>query len=47
MKWSHFTPLKRVEHYTIFLHQLGLFSEQDKNEILNKIIHLNQRQSDK
>lgn len=47
MNWSQFNPLKRVEHYTIFLHHLGLFSEQDKNEILKKIMHFNQRQSDK
>lgn len=36
MNWSQFNPLKRVENYTIFLHHLGLFSEQDKNEILKK-----------
>ncbi|WP_211235543.1 hypothetical protein [Fictibacillus gelatini] len=37
MKWSKESTFLKLEHYTKILHKLGLFSDDDRMEILEKI----------
>ncbi|MCK6256643.1 hypothetical protein LCY76_08555 [Fictibacillus sp. KIGAM418] len=45
MNWSSRMSLKKVEHYTRFLHRLGVFNEVEKKEILDKIHQYKQKKT--